>query len=121
VANIVAKRAEMQPLWDDSVPERLSAAVDAYSLPDKPEWSDLDELSSGTIFEGIDVFGDDSMFEGGEYFAPANVYVKLQYGGRRDGTEMTDVYPARVRYNIDRNTKNIVVKSIKVDTSSFFE
>jgi hypothetical protein len=77
VISTIATRAETQAVWDESIPERLSQAVDAYSLPDHPEWAELEELSSGTLFEGIDVFGDDSVYENGLFIAPANVYVKL--------------------------------------------
>lgn len=83
--------------------------------------SDLNELSSETIFEGIEP-NPDGIFsvEGTDQFeATATIYVTLNYGGSRDGVSMNDSYPAYVRGRLDAS--RVLIESVHVDTSSFYE
>lgn len=83
--------------------------------------SELYELSSGTIFEGIEA-SPDGVFrvKGTDRFeANATIYVTLQYGGSNDGLTLSDSYPAYVKGRVTDGKPEI--ESISVDTSSFFE
>jgi hypothetical protein len=82
-------------------------------------WQSLDELSSNTIFDGIEA-NPDGIFETEDhkFQAIADVYVTLQYGGKKDGTSMSDAYPAKVSGTIDAG--EVKIEAIDVDTSSFY-
>jgi hypothetical protein len=110
--------------WFDDLPERLSEAVDEYNLPETDDWSALAELSSQTLFEGIEVYGGDAVFEKSRFVAPATVYVKLVYDpNSSDPAEIDESYPARVFFSIKgkKTDKQVEVHRIEVDTSSFFK
>ena len=109
--------------WFDDLPERLSDAADKYNLPETDDWNVLAELSSQTIFEGMEVYGDDAVFENNEFVAPATVYVKLVYDpNSNDPVEINDSYPARVFFSIKgkKDDKQVEIHRVEVDTSSFF-
>ncbi|MBZ9711163.1 hypothetical protein LB543_31185 [Mesorhizobium sp. ESP7-2] len=112
-------------IWFDDLPEKLSKAADNYSLPETTDWSPLEELSGGTIFEGIEVYGDSAVIDGKKLVAPGTVYVELQYApGSEDSTSFHDSFPARVFFKVVEpvpGKKDIEIERIEVDTSSFFE
>jgi len=104
----------------DAIIELISSLTDADVLKGDV-LNDLYELSSGTIFEGIEpnpegvfLVRDTNKFE-----ASATIYVTLQYGGSRDGFTMSDSYPAYVTGHF--NDKVPEIDTISVDTSSFYE
>jgi hypothetical protein len=104
----------------DAIIELISSLTDADVLKGDV-LNDLYELSSGTIFEGIEpnpegvfLVRDTNKFE-----ASATIYVTLQYGGSRDGVTMSDSYPAYVTGHF--NDKVPEIDTISVDTSSFYE
>lgn len=110
-------------VWFDALPEKLSEAAAAYSLPDTPDWSPLAELSSQTLFEGIEVHGEAAVFDEGKFIAPATVYVTLQYDPKsNDSVSFHDSYPARVFFALQAGDaeKSVAVEKIEVDTTSFF-
>jgi hypothetical protein len=84
-------------------------------------WDRLDELSSRTELESVEA-NPDGIFESPDmtFQAIGNVYVTLNYGGKRDSTSMADSYPFHVfgRFDADGNAS---VERIEVDTSSFYE
>lgn len=107
--------------------DKLETIVGAISKLDCDDlerygaWRDLEELSSNTLFEGIEAHPNGVYRTGMNTFeAVANVYVTLQYGGKRDASSMSDSYPAQVSGTISANNE-IEIKSIKVDTSSFYK
>lgn len=123
----MAKTAPLPPRLTPVSEEKLARVIDALSELDVESpvlaqaVSDLGELSSGTIFEGIEP-NPDGIFsvEGTDEFeATATIYVTLQYGGSRDGVTMSDAYPAYVRGRFNRDA--VQIESIRVDTSSFYE
>ena len=82
----------------------------------------LYELSSGTIFEGIEA-NPEGVFrvkDTNQFEAACTVYVQLNYGGNRDGVSMSDSYPATV-YGTISEANEVEIINISVDTSSFFE
>lgn len=83
--------------------------------------NDLNELSSATLFEGVDASPDGVFRVSGtkRFEATATIYVTLQYGGSKDGSAMSDAYPATVTGHFDRN--DVVIDHVSVDTRSFYE
>lgn len=111
-------------IWFDDLPERLSDAADAYHLPETMDWGPLEEISAGTLFEGIEVYGDSAVIDGDELIAPATVYVKLQYDpSSKDPVVFSDSYPARVFFKVidNRGEKIVEIERVEVDTSSFYQ
>jgi hypothetical protein len=107
---------------DDERSLKIAEAVSnlaADDLMNLGAWQSLDELSSNTIFDGIEA-NPDGIFETEDhkFQAIADVYVTLQYGGKKDGTSMSDAYPAKVSGTIDAG--GVKIEAIDVDTSSFY-
>jgi predicted pPIWI-associating nuclease len=108
-------------------PVELNAIIRAISNLNRDEleeygaWSDLDELSSETTFEGIEPHPD-GIFETekNHFEAIATVYVTLNYGSRKDRASMSDSYPARVAGTVAKKS-DVKIDSITVDTSSFYQ
>jgi hypothetical protein len=98
--------------WFPGLPDALSRAVKAYNLPSKPEWQKVEQLSNRTVFEGIEVFGDSAVSEGGRLVAPATVYITLTY--TLDDTTFNESYPARVFFTLDG--EQIEIANIEVQT-----
>ncbi|TIO79340.1 MAG: hypothetical protein E5X74_10080 [Mesorhizobium sp.] len=112
-------------IWFEDLPEKLSKAAEAYDLPETGDWAPLDELSGGTLFEGIEVYGDSAVIDGKDLVAPGTVYVELQYApGSDDATSFHDSFPARVFFKVVEpkpGQKDVEIERVEVDTSSFFE
>jgi hypothetical protein len=82
---------------------------------------DLGELSSQTVFDGIEA-NPEGVFQskdGKRFEATATVYVTLNYGGKSEAVSMPDSYPALVTGEILPGGK-IQVENVDVDTSSFY-
>lgn len=115
----------LYPIEDEDQLECIWNAVSSLTDADVMVGDAADalyELSSGTIFEGIEVnpegvfrVGNSNRFE-----AACTVYVQLNYGGSRDGVSMSDSYPATV-YGTISEDHSVDITDIAVDTSSFFE
>jgi len=96
------------------------AEIDYDELTKKSTGDQIDELSSNTIFESIEVTPEAIFKRDNDQFeASAVVYVTLNYGGRKDGVSMPDSYPATVRGELTKD--GAIVTDISVDTSSFYE
>lgn len=116
----VPVRASTQDLWTSSARQKLVEAVEQYDLASKPEWSVLDELSSATEFEGLQVFAEDAIFYGSGFVAPATVYVKLHYGSSSDDpADFSESFPASVNFDV-KPDGTVEIDRIEVDTKSFF-
>lgn len=117
----VAKVATSNPLWKPEIVERLQKAALEYDLPETRDWAPLEALSAGTLFEGIEVHGDDTIVENGQFVAAADVYVRLVYApGSPDAAEFHDSYPARVKFRVSEDGLP-TIDAIEVDTRSFYE
>lgn len=123
----MAKTAQAPPRLSPVDENQQVSIIDALSELDVESAvlaaaiGDLNELSSGTIFEGIEP-NPDGIFsvEGTDQFeATATIYVTLNYGGSRDGVSMSDAYPAYVRGHLKDG--KVEIESVRVDTSSFYE
>lgn len=114
----------LKSMEDDPRLEAVIEAISALTADDVLQGdtaSDLDELSSGTLFEGIEPSPDGVFLVAGtdNFEATATIYVTLQYGGSRDGVTMSDSYPAYVKGHFERGS--VQIDSVSVDTSSFYE
>lgn len=119
--DLVPMRAATQGSWTTETKLRLVKGVEDYKLPSKPEWSGLDELSSRTEFEGLQVFAEDAIFDGKEFLAPATVYVKLNYDSSSDEpVAFSESFPASVVFQVNA-AGEVLVKKVNVDTTSFFD
>lgn len=113
------------PIDDDTLLEKIWDAVSALTADEVMvgEAADaLNELSSGTIFEGIEA-NPEGVFrvrDTNKFEAACTVYVELNYGGSRDGVSISDSYPATV-YGTISDSDEVEISDILVDTSSFFE
>ncbi|NGM52580.1 hypothetical protein G5B46_23460 [Caulobacter sp. 602-2] len=116
--------ATLTPINDTKLVKAILTAIsdlDQSDLRRLGGWAPLEEISSATLFDGIEgspsgVFavGDSTGFE-----VSGTVYVTLQYGGGRDGSWVGDSYPALVRGKF--HDKRIEIESVTVDNSSFYE
>jgi hypothetical protein len=100
---------------------RIADKINALSLSDLQAmgaWSELDDLSFNTTFEGIDTNLDSVVIRSdGSFEAIADVYVSLHWDN--DRVSLGDAYPATIRGQID--TENVTLGSVEIDTGSFFE
>jgi len=95
--------------------KKLQSAVDAYDLSVRGDFAKLAELSDRTVYDGIDVHSDASVIVGDRYFAPATVFVTLNYGNGEES--WSDSYPARVDFSLVED--EVRINSVDVDTSDF--
>ncbi|CAN5636950.1 hypothetical protein BH10PSE6_BH10PSE6_18210 [soil metagenome] len=84
---------------------------------------ELDELSSGTVINDIDI--DEGSLEvtketNGDLNVDGvvNVYVTLNYGDKRDPATFSDSFPGH--FNALLSDAGMKLKSTSVDTSSFY-
>jgi hypothetical protein len=103
--------------------DRIADAINGLSQPEIERmgaWQPLADLSSNTLFDGIDtsldsvVLRDDGTFE-----AVADIYVGLHYGGKDDAVSLGDSYPATIRGRIA--DERVDINSVEIDTGSFYE
>jgi len=123
MVEIVKQPRRLTPLSEASKVDAILSAIGDLDL-DQVErlggWGPLKEISSATIFDGLE--GSPSgvfQTENGGFEVSATAYVTLQYGGRSDHTSMSDSYPAVVKGRFDGGKP--VIERIEVDNSSFYE
>ncbi len=108
-------------------PDKVDAILSAISNLDQEAvqrlggWDPLEEISSATLFDGIEgsptgVF----VTPEGNFEVSGTVYVTLQYGGSRDSVSMSDSYPAIVSGGFSEDGSP-EIQRIDVDNSSFYE
>ncbi len=114
--------------WSANLLEVLRDAGKKYRLQENAkDWSKLAELSDHTVFKGIDIFGANSVYDAGEFIAPANVYVTLTFAS--DSAEKVtheEAFPARVFFKIvdqggSSEKRSVEIEHVEADTSSFLE
>lgn len=108
---------------DRSETQRIADKINALSYEDllaMGAWDALADLSSNTTFEGIDTNLDGVVLRSdGSFEAVADVYVSLNYGGKRDPVSLGDAYPATIRGRITPD--DVDLDSIEIDTGSYYE
>jgi Predicted pPIWI-associating nuclease len=122
MAKAINQTRTIKPIEDSSFVSLIIKAVEDYDLASSPEWQELDELSSHTKLEAIEI-NPNGVFEGppGFFQAVGSVYVTLNYGAKRDSSSMSDSYPVLVTGKLDRAAKAVSVETVTVDTSSFYK
>lgn len=108
-------------VWFDELPERLAQAAREYPLAETPDWIPLDELSSGTRFEGMEAYGDSAVIEDGENIAPGRVHAELVYDEPGDKLTLRDSFPARIFFTVNKDQKSVAITRVEIDTASFTE
>jgi hypothetical protein len=120
-ASLPSASASAQAAWGKDVPNKLIDAAAKYDFPSTPEWSDLDQLSSNTQFEGLSVSPEGAVFDNGTFIAPGTVHVRLIYGKKDDLVEFSDSYPVRLFFRVlDVESGEVKIDRIEADTSSFY-
>ena len=115
----------LKRLDDGDKLERIINAIEALSADDvfvNDAVNALDQLSTRTMFEGIEA-NPDGVFtrdEGASFSAACTIYVSLNYGGSRDGVSMSDSFPATVSGHFE-DDGSIDIDNVSVDTTSFFD
>jgi len=97
---------------------RIAEHVREANLASDSVWPALDELSSRTVFEGIEVFPDEIEMDGEHFRGFMNVYVTLNYGRGDDGFSRSDGFPGVFRGRLADG--EIADLEFEVDTSSFY-
>jgi|EndMetStandDraft_4_1072995.scaffolds.fasta_scaffold243184_2 hypothetical protein len=108
-----------EPQLEENIVEKV-ASIGVEDLDRFGAWHALEELSSKTVFDGLEANPDGIFRVGKDSFEVVGiVYVTLEYGGKRDASVMSDSYPAKVTGKIGKN--KIEIDSISVDVSSFYK
>lgn len=120
----MVKMAESNPA---RLSERVAAVVSAarsYDLrQDQEAWSQLDELSSNTDIDGVEVDPAGIIFEDGDRFKGLlNVYVVLRYDADEEGDAFTtsDAFMGFFAGHFGPNETPVLDK-VTVDTSTFYQ
>ena len=102
---------------------QIDAIVDAVShaeLSEYDAWSDLDALSNRTSIDQIEVDPEGIISKGDRKFKGIfNVYVALHYGGNREELVTSEAFEGTFEGYFQDN--KAIIKSMKVDTSPFYE
>lgn len=101
---------------------RLSAVLQAasdYDLTQSEAWSDLDELSTHTYVDDVEVDPAGIKIEGNEFKGIINVYVLLQYGkDAEEGFQTSDAFRGQFSGHFEGGLA--IIDKVSVDTSPFF-
>jgi len=117
---VAAKSAEtLAPIRDKALVDAILNRV--TELAAQGFGSDVDELSSNTVIESVEI-SPEAIFPAGEngFEAAGTVHVTLNYGGARDSVSIPDSYPAIIRGHYD-GVADAQIDSVEVDTTSFTE
>lgn len=102
---------------------RVSAimqAVSDYDVTQSEAWSDLDELSTHTYVDDVEVDPEGILIDGDSFKGIMNIYVLLQYGSdSQEGFQTSDAFLARFTGHFEDGHASI--DSLQVDTSPFYE
>ena len=96
-------------------------AMQEFDITSDQAWSDLDELSTHTLFDGLEVDPDGVIIKGSNFKGPISVYVLLQYGSDSDdGFTTSDAFMGEFDGHFDASKKP-VIDTVTIDTSPFYE
>lgn len=103
--------------------EKLKAvakAAEDFELDNAPVWSDLDELSTHTTLDDVEVDISGIVIEGNAFSGVANVYVTLQFGRDDDeGFHESDSFLAQFSGQFVKGEP--VINIFEIDTSSRYQ
>lgn len=105
---------------DESQALKIAEAVE-NRIMSKGTPAELDELSTHTEVDGVDVLADTLNITDGAFDAKLVVYVGLQYGGNADDPITTsDTFPGQVKGHFEQDG-SVTIETVSFDTSSFYE
>lgn len=97
--------------------ETIADAVQSADLSSLQAWSDLDQLSTHTTVDDIEVDLSGIVINGDQFQAVANIYVTLQYGlDDNEGFHETDSFLAQFWGQV--LDSNVEIENFSVNTSS---
>jgi len=120
----IEEAVQLRPIHDKAKRDAVMNAISRFELCDRPEWTDLDALSTRTELEGIDAVPEGIFEESSKFSAVSTVYVSLSYGDKgEESVTISDAFPAHVEGHFVGRGKTLkaVIESFDVDTSSFYE
>lgn len=82
-------------------------------------WEELEELSSHTELDDIEIFEEEITIKDDKFSGPINVYVLLNYGDDDDESSISSGFPGSVIGHFEGGKPKI--DRIDVNTSSFYE
>ena len=102
--------------------ERVGAVLQAisnYDLTQSDVWSALDELSTHTYIDDVEVDPEGIVLDDNRFKGMMNIYVLLQYGrDNQEGFQTSDAF--RGWFNGHFEGADAVIDGVRVDTSPFF-
>jgi hypothetical protein len=100
--------------------EAIVRAMREYDLTQSESWSDLDELSTHTYIDDVEVDPEGIVFHGDSFKGVMSVYVLLQYGKDNvEGFQTSDAFQAHFEGRIEDD--EVLIEGVSVDTSPFYE
>lgn len=116
---MAASLAQTEPDRTERV-RAVMRTLQNYDVAQSTAWPDLDELSTHTYLDGVEVDPEGIVIEGNLFKSVVNVYVLLQYGkDNEEGFQTSDAFLARTSGHFEGD--DVVVDSFVIDTSPFFE
>jgi hypothetical protein len=106
---------------DDELREMIAKVLKEYDLTSDVAWGDLDELSTHTQLEAVDVDPEGILIDdAGRFSGVMNVYVTLQYGkDDKEGFSSSDSFLGNFEGHLEGARPKI--DTVRVDTSPFYE
>ncbi len=110
----------LQPINDSVLRAAVIDAVGRHEIPpEEAAWSELDNLSINTVFDGLEAVPEGIFTTGNDGFeAVATVYVELNYGNDDDAVRATETFPANVKGHFDNG--NAIIDQVEIDTTAFY-
>lgn len=110
-------------LSDPKRADRVGAVLQAVTdldLTQSDAWSDLDELSTHTYIDDVEVDPEGIVLDDGRFKGMMNVYVLLQYGrDNQEGFQTSDAFRGRFEGHFEGAAA--IIDKVSVDTSPFYE
>lgn len=117
------KAQEQRELPRDLSEDERRRIVDALTedkITNSRAWNSLDELSSQTKIDEVEVLEDEITGTPDEAEGIFNIYVILRYGDKKEDEFISsDTYPGRFRAHFNEKG-DVEFDEIEVDTSSFY-
>jgi hypothetical protein len=105
----------------DDLRKIIAEVLKGYDLTGDAAWGNLDELSTHTRLEGVDVDPEGILIDDqGRFKGVMNVYVTLQYGkDDKEGFASSDSFLGNFEGHLEGERPKI--DAVTVDTSPFYE
>jgi hypothetical protein len=117
-----AKSGSSNDKWSvDDLRKIIAEVLKEYDLTGDAAWGNLDELSTHTRLDGVDVDPEGILIdEQGRFRGVMNIYVTLQYGkDDKEGFASSDSFLGNFEGHLEGSRPKI--DTVTVDTSPFYE